>query len=95
MKIDNSISSISSLAGADGASAKPGAKTAGKADSGIVLAGSAAQLQALKPDAMSVDHTRVEEIKQAIASGSITINPANIADGLLDSVVQMLGKGKP
>lgn len=38
-----------------------------------------------------VDANRVAEIKQAIAEGRFQINPERIADGLLESVRQMLG----
>lgn len=93
MKIDN-IPSITTLPGGDNRPARTEAKAADNAGSGVIVADTAAQLHALKSDSQTVNRARVEEIKQAIASGSIVINPANIADGLLDSVVNMLGKGK-
>lgn len=93
MKIDN-ITSITPLPGSDNRPAKAEAKAGDSNGGGVVLADAAAQLHTLKSDSQTVNRARVEEIKQAIASGSITINPANIADGLLDSVVNMLGKGK-
>lgn len=92
MKIDN-ITGITPLPGSDNRPAKADPKPGGDG-SGVVLADTAARLQALASDSQTVNRARVEEIRQAIASGSISINPANIADGLLDSVANMLGKDK-
>jgi negative regulator of flagellin synthesis FlgM len=39
-----------------------------------------------------VDTARIAEIKQAIAEGRFSINPERIADGLLQSVREMLGQ---
>jgi len=39
-----------------------------------------------------VDVARIAEIRQAIAEGRFQINPERIADGLIDSVRQMLGR---
>lgn len=39
-----------------------------------------------------MDIARVTEIKQAIAEGRFQIKPERIADGLLDSVREMLAK---
>lgn len=36
-----------------------------------------------------IDRSRVDAIKQAIASGQYTINPENIAAGLIDSSAEM------
>lgn len=93
MKIDN-LPSIPSLPGGDNRPARAEAKAGGNAGSGVIVSSSTVQLQAQASDSQSVNRARVEEIKQAIASGNISINAANIADGLLDSVVSMLGKGK-
>ncbi len=93
MKIDN-LPSIPALSGGGNRPARTEAKAGGNAGSGVVVSDSAAQLQARASDSQAVNRARVEEIKQAIASGNITINAANIADGLLDSVVNMLGKGR-
>lgn len=42
--------------------------------------------------APTVDTARVAEIRQAIAEGRFKIDSSRIADGLLDSVRQMLGE---
>jgi negative regulator of flagellin synthesis FlgM len=39
-----------------------------------------------------IDVARVAEIKLAISQGQFKINPEKIADGLLDSVRQMLAR---
>lgn len=39
-----------------------------------------------------VDATRVAEIRQAISEGRLDIRPERIADGLLDSVRDLLGE---
>lgn len=57
----------------------------------------AAQLKQLESQLATipvVDRARVDSIKQAIASGHYTINPANIAEGLIDSVKEMLHVAK-
>jgi negative regulator of flagellin synthesis FlgM len=43
-------------------------------------------------DAPVVDAARVAEIKQAISEGRFQINPERIADGLIDSVREMLSR---
>lgn len=40
----------------------------------------------------SFDISKVEAIKQAIASGDFQINPENIADGLINSTKQLLSR---
>lgn len=51
-----------------------------------------ARLQEVGAGEAPVDAQRVAEIKQAIAEGRFQINPERIADGLLDSVRDMLGR---
>jgi negative regulator of flagellin synthesis FlgM len=41
-----------------------------------------------------MDAERVAEIRQAIAQGSFKIDPGKIADGLIESVRQMLAAQK-
>lgn len=38
-----------------------------------------------------VDKAKVDEIKQAISQGQFKVNTAKVADGLIQSVRQMLG----
>jgi negative regulator of flagellin synthesis FlgM len=42
--------------------------------------------------AAPIDSSRIAEIKQAIAEGRFVVNPERIADGLLQSVREMLGQ---
>lgn len=98
MKIDNTIKNIASVTANENRPAKTGDKTAGgaAADS-VIVSDMTAKLKpgdARLANVPDIDYARVAEIKQAIASGSIAIRPENIADGLLDSVVKMLGSEK-
>lgn len=54
-----------------------------------------AQLQEVGAGDTAVDSARVAEIKQAISEGRFQINPERIADGLLASVRDILGRAKP
>lgn len=49
-------------------------------------------VEAAMADTPAMDAARVAEIKQAISEGRFQINPERIADGLLDSVRQMLAR---
>lgn len=42
-------------------------------------------------DTPEVDRQRVDEIRQAISEGRFKVDPGRIADGLIDSVREMLG----
>ncbi len=46
-------------------------------------------------DTPIVDKGRVEEIRQAITEGRFKVDPSRIADGLIDSVRQMLVNQAP
>ena len=68
--------------------------TAAAADQ-VDLSSLSARLQdveAAMADTPAVDAARIAEIKQAISEGRFQINPERIADGLLDSVRQMLAR---
>lgn len=54
------------------------------------LSSSLAKAEASIAQAPVVDTQRVEEIKQAIAKGEFKIDAGRIADGLIDSVREML-----
>ena len=63
----------------------------------VTLSPRAAQLKELETQLAAipvVDRARVENIKQAIASGQYTINTDNIGEQLLDSVKDMLNAAK-
>jgi negative regulator of flagellin synthesis FlgM len=95
MKIDPSIQRIGSMPVNESRPAKAENKAASEAaNSGVTLSELATQLRALETQLATmptVDRARVEEIKQAIASGQYKINPENIADGLIDSATAMPG----
>ncbi|MBZ0106825.1 MAG: flagellar biosynthesis anti-sigma factor FlgM [Sulfuricella denitrificans] len=101
MKIDSSISKT--IATASGESKTVRNKSTGtqentKADSAArVNLTSSSQLQALSGgtgEAQPVDTAKVEAIKQAISEGRFKINPEKIADGLLNSVKELLTSHK-
>ena len=97
MKINTSVPSVTT---SDVASrAKPAASGNRKASATtgeqVELSSMTARLQdagAATSDAPVVDAARVAEIKQAISEGRFQINPERIADGLLDSVREMLAR---
>ncbi len=66
---------------------------AGVEQTDVTLSTRAAELKALETQLAAipvVDRSKVESIKQAIASGQYTVNPDNVAQGLVDSVKEML-----
>lgn len=99
MKINSSVSSVgTSQAGgrakqASQAGQSPNAAPVEK----VALSSLSARLQeatAGLTDTPAVDIAHVNEIKQAMAEGRFKINPDRIADGLLESVRQMLVNSK-
>jgi len=72
------------------------AGTSSKVGDEVKLTDSARALQeAARPtDGAVVDQTRVEQIRQALADGSYTINPARIAEQMLALDQQIGGTGK-
>ncbi len=46
----------------------------------------------MKPSSADFDTARVAEIRQAISEGRYQVNTGKIADGLIDSVRDLLGK---
>lgn len=69
--------------------------TAGNAGEQVALSSLAARLQetsAALAETPAIDAAHVAEIKHAISTGQFQINPEKIADGLVDSVRQMLAK---
>lgn len=60
--------------------------------SGVKLSARSTSLLASSQDAsQDIDEAKVAQIRQAIADGTLTINPAKIADGLLSTVGELLG----
>jgi negative regulator of flagellin synthesis FlgM len=98
MKIDSGLKQVTLQPAADNRPAQSGARTqAGGAQTDVTLSPRAAQLKALETELAAipvVDRARVDSIKQAIASGQYTLDTGNIAEGLLDSVKEMLHVAK-
>lgn len=67
---------------------RPGAASTERVD----ISSLSARLQEVGAGEAPVNAARVAEIKQAIAEGRFQINPERIADGLLASVRDMLGR---
>jgi len=63
-----------------------GASSSGKVD----LSAAARHLSSLQSGDNDVNVARVQEIRDAIASGQLKIDPSRIADGLLASVRDLL-----
>lgn len=95
MKIDNSANPVG---GAPSPSRNGGAKPAaasakGGAAAQVAISPLSARLQEISADLAAtptMDASRVAEIKQAISEGRYSVNAGKIADGLIDSVRQML-----
>jgi negative regulator of flagellin synthesis FlgM len=98
MKIDPGVKQVSLPTAVDNRPAQ-GKTGPGPTDqTGVTLSPRAAQLQALETQLAAipvVDQARVDAIKDAIASGQYSINPDNVAQGLVDSVKEMLHVAKP
>ncbi|WP_025916166.1 flagellar biosynthesis anti-sigma factor FlgM [Herminiimonas sp. CN] len=103
MKIDQianlptKVSSTANVTAAKGGAARASTTTASAAPStGNLnsLAAQARQLQTqlVQPGSADFDTARVAEIRQAISEGRYQVDTGKIADGLLDTVRDLLGK---
>lgn len=93
MKIDSSTKTVGSTGTSAGARTRPGGNSGATAASvGATTAslGGLQEAQAALDSTPVVNTDRIAEIKQAIAEGRFQVNPERIADGLIDSVRQML-----
>jgi negative regulator of flagellin synthesis FlgM len=98
VKIDSSVKSVAPKP--TGAASRPvaGTKSNASAAAGpqVELSSVATQLQAGQVGAVSdtFNAEKVAEIRQAIAEGRFQINPDRIADGLINSVRDMLAQNR-
>lgn len=95
MKIDNSVKSPGSVSSDTKVrtSKEPQSGSAASSGSDVRLSALSNHLQQLEQaiaDTPVVDSGKVEEIKTAIAQGQFKVNPEKVADGLLQSVRNML-----
>ena len=98
MKIDPTLKQVSLPTAVENRPGQPVAAPQAKPEqTEVTLSPRAAQLKELETQLAAipvVDRARVENIKQAIASGQYTINTDNIGEQLLDSVKDMLNAAK-
>ncbi len=99
MKIDSSVKSVGGqTSGSRASAAKPAGSTQpAPAGSDVALSPLSSRLQQIESSlasapTMNVD--RVAEVRQAIAEGNFKIDTGKIADGLIESVRQMLAAQK-
>jgi negative regulator of flagellin synthesis FlgM len=100
MKIDNSSTkiagSVQNAAGPRVAEARPAATsvTTGTASTRQTTTVVAAALHSVSGSEAAFNLEKVEEIRQAIGEGRFKINAERIADGLINSVREMLDKNR-
>jgi negative regulator of flagellin synthesis FlgM len=96
MKIDNSLKSIlggPSLEDSGRPARKSASEPAAVASDRVELSTVSTSLQAIEKgfaETPVVDHARVDEIKQAIASGHFKVNADKVADRLLQTVQELI-----
>lgn len=100
MKIDNSSTkiagSVQNTAGPRVAGTRPAATniTAGTSSAGQTTTVAAAALHSVSGSEAAFNLEKVEEIRQAIGEGRFKINAERIADGLINSVREMLDRNR-
>jgi negative regulator of flagellin synthesis FlgM len=99
MKIDSSTKiagSVQSSAGTRAAEARPAAinVTSAASSAGQAATVVAAALHSVSGSEAAINLEKVEEIRQAIGEGRFKINAEKIADGLINSVREMLDQNR-
>ncbi len=95
MKIDNSVGSVGGLPSGEsrprpGKSSTPSTPASGEK---VELSSHSSRMQEIEAALANVpaaDAGRVSEIKQAMAEGRFKVDATKVADGLIESVKQML-----
>ncbi len=94
VKIDNSLKSSGSVSDSKARVAREAStSSSAPSESKVELSAFASNLQKLESAVANtpvVDSGKVDEIKNAIAQGQFKVNPEKVADGLIESVRQML-----
>ena len=94
MKINSALPSVGNAP--DSSRARGPAATAARPEAAsserVDISSLSAHLQEVNASESPVNSQRVAEIKLAISEGRFQINPERIADGLLSSVRDMLGR---
>ena len=102
MKIDDSFKKTGSVGSAATPSATPTSTSKGAAKTAAVDTATASTSESVKISAQalalsgesSFDIKKVSEIKAAIASGTFQVNPEKVANGLIDTVRDLLSSRK-
>lgn len=95
MKIDNSVGSVGGLPSSESRPRSSKNPVSSSPDSGdkVELSSLSARMQEVEAALANVpvvDAGRVAEIKQAIAEGRFQVDASKVADGLIESVRQMI-----
>ncbi len=72
----------------------PSGTGAGGGNHPVSLSATGRTLAQLESSAGDINTVRVSEIRDALAAGTLKINPEAIADGLLDSARELLGPSR-
>lgn len=99
MKIDNSTKTIGSVQSPNGSRTPATRATPASLASSSPAAGQsttvvATALHAVSGSEAAFNSQKVAEIRQAISEGRFQINPERIADGLINSVREMLSQNR-
>lgn len=95
MKIDNSVGSVGGLPSNEprprpGKSAPASTAAGGETVELSSLSARMQEVEAALANVPVVDSNRVAEIKQAISEGRFQVDASKVADGLIESVKQMI-----
>lgn len=96
MKIENSLGSTSPLTGGSNRtrSSTPARTRGATTGEQVQLSSQFQAIEAVVSNTPVVNGQRVAEIKQAIAEGRFQVNPEKIANGLIESVKDMLSRAQ-
>lgn len=95
MKIDNSVGSVGGLPSGEsrprpGKSSTPPAPASGEKVELSSLSSRMQEVEAALANVPVADASRIAEIKQAMAEGRFQVDASKVADGLIESVRQMI-----